>query len=62
MTEFTEPMISDHLTHHNRTHFKTCARVLDGIAEDADPAEFAHVALGVDMDRDPEQRIKLELD
>ena len=54
MTEFAEPPVSDHLTDHDRAHFKTYARVLDGVADGADPAEIARVVLGADMDRDPE--------
>ncbi len=53
MTELTEPPVSDHLTDHDRAHFKINLRVLDGVADGADPAEIARVVLGAAMDRDP---------
>ena len=59
MTELTEPPVSDHLTDHDRAHFKINLRVLDGVADGADPAEIARVVLGADMNRDPERGYRL---
>lgn len=59
MADYTEPPISDHLTDHDRAHFKTYLRILDGVADGADPAEIARVVLGADMDRDPERGYRL---
>jgi len=59
MTELIEPWVSDHLTDHDWAHFKTYLRVLDGVADGADPAEIARVVLGADMDRDPEHGYRL---
>ena len=59
MTELIEPPVSDRLTDHDRAHFKTYLRVLDGVADGADPAEIARVVLGADMDRDPERGYRL---
>ncbi len=53
--ELTEPPVSDHLTDHDRAHFKTYLRVLDGVADGADPAEIARVVLDADMDHDLER-------
>ena len=47
MTELTEPPGSDHLTVHDRAHFKLNLRVEDG------------VVLGADMNRDPERGYRL---
>ena len=59
MADFTEPPVSDHLTDHDRAHFKTYLRVLDGVADGADPAEIARVVLDADMDRDPDRGYRL---
>ena len=59
MADFTEPPVSDHLTDHDRAHFKIYLRILDGVADDADPAEIARVVLGADMDRNPERGYRL---
>lgn len=59
MKELTEPPMSDHLTDHDRAHLKTYLRVLDGVADGADPAEIARVVLGADLDCNPEHGYRL---
>ncbi len=45
MADFTEPPVFDHLTDHDRAHVKTYLRILDGVADGAEPAEIARVVL-----------------
>ncbi len=59
MTKLVEPPTSDHLTDHDRAHFKTFLRILDGVADGVGPAEIARVVPGVDMERDPKLGYRL---
>jgi hypothetical protein len=43
MADLTEPPVSNYLTNHDRAHFKTYARILDGVVAGADSAEIADV-------------------